>query len=240
MKIQFQASSKETELLFDKPKPAVQCLPDWYKDMPTFMDGESIAGLSSTSNAVSNFTAKGCSPFLDALSAGYIFELPFDIEFRRNRENLINVRWATNIDLIGGHAPEQAPGLPTPIGGSDTILKWKMGWRIITPKGWSTLFIHPMNRHDLPFRVLSGIVDTDVYPLEVQIPFQMLNTLEKDIYVMPKGTPICQAVPIKRENWESVDILPFNEDEFNKSIFDLKSKIVRSYKSNFWNKKRYQ
>lgn len=239
MKVKFQAANKESEILFDQPKPAVQCLPDWYKDMPTYMDNENMSGLSSVSTAVSNLTAKGCSPLLDALSAGYMFELPFDIEFRRNREGMMNIRWATNIDLLGTHAPEQAPGLPTPMGGSDTLLKWKMGWRIITPKGWSTLFVHPLNRHDLPFRVLSGIVDTDVYPLEVQIPFQMLNTIEKPIYVMPKGTPICQAIPIKRETWESEGTVPFDEDEFSKAAFDLKSKIVRSYKTKFWQKKRY-
>lgn len=240
MKIGFQPASKDHGTLFDMPKPAVQVLPNWYKDMPTYMDNESTPGLSSVSNAVSNLTAKGCSPLLDALSAGYMFELPFDIEFRRNPQGNINVRWAAPADLLGTHAPEQAPGLPTPFGGNDTLLKWKMGWRMITPEGWSTLFTHPINRHDLPFRVLSGVVDTDKYPLEVQIPFQLLNTLEKDIYVMEKGTPICQAIPIKREDWKAEEFVPFNEDEYNKSVFDLKSKIVRSYKTKFWQKKVYQ
>lgn len=240
MKINFQPANKESAILFEMPKPAVQKLPNWYKEMPTYMDNESAPGLSSTTNAVSNFTAKGCSPFLDAMSAGYIFELPFDIEFRKNRDGAVNIRWAAPVDLLGTHAPEQAPGLPVPFGGNETILKWKMGWRMITPDGWSTLFTHPINRHDLPFRVLSGIVDTDTYPLEVQIPFQMLNTIEKNIFIMEKGTPICQAIPIKREDWQSGQFVEFNEDEYLKSVFELKSKIVRSYKTKFWNKKRYQ
>lgn len=239
MKIEFQPASNEVQSLFEMPRPASQCLPKWYRDMPTYMDNEKTAGLSSSSNVVSNFTAKGCSPLLDALSAGYIFELPFDIEFRRNRNGAMNIRWATNMDFVSGHAPEQAPGLPTPFNGSDTILKWNVGWRVSTPKGYSTLFTHPLNRHDLPFRVISGIVDTDIYPLEVQIPFQMLNEINESIFILEKGTPLVQVIPIKRDDWQS-SLLPFNQEERDKSIFKLKSKVVRSYKSQFWVKKRYQ
>jgi hypothetical protein len=240
MKIQFEPFDKEAELLFEMPKPAVQVLPKWYKDMPTYMDGENQAGLSSTSVAVSNLTAKGCSPLLDALSAGYMFELPCDLEFRKNERGELGIRWATNINLISGHGPDQAPGLPTPVGGSDTLLKWRPGWRIITPPGWSTLFVHPLNRHDLPFRLLSGVVDTDTYPLGVEFPFQLLHTIDTNIFIMEKGTPICQAIPIKREDWESGEFIPFDEDANRKAGFDLKSTIVRSYKKKFWHKKRYQ
>lgn len=239
MKIKFEPFNEEIGTLFEMPKPALQAIPDWYKDMPTYMDGESEAGLSKTSIAVSNLTAKGCSPFLDALSTGYIFELPFDIEFRKNERGEIGVRWATNIDLISGHGSDQAPGLPTPMGGFPTILKWRPGWRIITPNGWSTLFTHPLNRHDLPFRVLSGVVDTDKYELGVEFPFQLLNTLDKDILIMKKGTPICQAIPIKREDWQS-EFKQFDEVANKKAAFELKSTINRSYKNKFWQKKRYQ
>lgn len=240
MNIQFEPFDKEAELLFDMPRPAIQVLPRWYKDMPTYMDGESNPGLSKSGVAVSNFTAKGCSPLLDALGAGYMFELPFDIEFRRNERGEIGVRWATNINLISGHGPDQAPGLPSPVGGYPTLLKWRPGWRIITPPGWSTLFTHPLNRHDLPFRVLSGVVDTDSYPLGVEFPFQILNTLEKDIVILEKGTPICQAIPIKREDWQAGELKPFDEDEHKKAGFDLKATIFKSYKRKFWHKKRYQ
>lgn len=239
MKIEFQPTSREMQAVFPPPRPASQCLPTWYKEMPTYMDGDKSAGLSSTSNAVSNLTAKGCSPLLDGLSAGYMFELPFDIEFRRDRNGAVNIRWATNIDYISGHTKEQAPTLPTPFNGSDMILKWNLGWRIITPKGWSMLYTHPLNRHDLPFRIMSGIVDTDRYPLEVSIPFQMLNVIEDPIFIIEKGTPICQAIPIKREDWVS-SLKDFNEDERARNIFKLKSKVARSYKSQFWVKKRYQ
>ena len=238
MKVQFEPFDKEAELLFEMPKPAAKSIPGWYKDMAVHMDGEKTTGLSKTTNVVSNLTLKGCSPFLDALTSGYMFELPFDIEFRRNEEGMINIRWATNVNYIGSHGPDQAPGLPGPVGGSETLLKWRPGWRIITPKGYSALFTHPLNRHDLPFRTFSGVVDTDMYELGVEFPFQLLNNIEEDIFILKKGTPICQVIPFKREDWKSEEV-PFDEDANKKNGFKLKSEIVRSYKRQFWQKKNY-
>ena len=238
MKVQFEPFDKEAELLFEMPKPAAKSIPGWYKDMAVHMDGEKTTGLSKTTNVVSNLTLKGCSPFLDALTSGYMFELPFDIEFRRNEEGMINIRWATNVNYIGSHGPDQAPGLPGPVGGSETLLKWRPGWRIITPKGYSALFTHPLNRHDLPFRTFSGVVDTDMYELGVEFPFQLLNNIEEDIFILKKGTPICQVIPFKREDWKSEEV-PFDEDANKKNGFKLKSEIVRSYKKQFWKKKNY-
>jgi hypothetical protein len=238
VKVKFEPFDKEAELLFEMPRPAAKSIPDWYKNMAVHMDGEKTTGLSKTTNVVSNLTLKGCSPFLDALTSGYTFELPFDIEFRRNEEGMINIRWATNVNYIGSHGPDQAPGLPGPVGGSESLLKWRPGWRIITPKGYSALFTHPLNRHDLPFRTFSGVVDTDMYKLGVEFPFQLLNTIEDDIFILKKGTPICQVIPFKREDWKSEQV-EFDEDANKKNGFKLKSQIVRSYKKQFWQKKNY-
>lgn len=238
MKIYFEAFDKDSEILFNSPVPAVQKIPEWYKNMPTRMDGDMQDGLSKIGVQSSNLTLKGCSPFLDALTSGYIFELPFDVEFRKHRNGSVNIRWATNIDLIGQHGPDQAPGIPSPVDGSSDLLKWRPGWSVITPKGYSCFFTHPINRHDLPFRTFSGVVDTDKYSLGVEFPFQVLNTIKEDIFILEKGTPICQVIPFKRENWQS-EIKEYDEIAARKNSFKLKSKIVRSYKQQFWQKKSY-
>lgn len=238
MKLQFEPFDKEVETLFESPKPAIQVLPEWYKNMPTRMDGDKVDGLSKDGVASSNLTLKGCSPFLDALSSGYIFELPFDLEFRNDPVRGVNIRWATNIDYVGSHGPDQAPGIPTPFGGEPGLLKWRPGWRVITPLGYSCLFTHPLNRHDLPFRTFSGIVETDLYGLGVDFPFQLLSSIKQEIFVLEKGTPIAQVIPFKREDWSS-EVIPFNKEENDKSRFKLKSKLVRSYKQQFWQKKSY-
>lgn len=238
MQLLFEPADKDAELLFERPKPSSQHIPNWYKDMPIHMDGEKITGLNKESVAVSNLTLKGCSPFLDALTSGYMFTLPSDIEFRNHAGKGINIRWATNINLLSSHAEQQAPGLPEPFGGNKDLLKWRPGWRVITPPGYSCLFTHPLNRHDLPFRTFSGIVDTDSYPLGVEFPFQLLRTISEDIFILEAGTPICQVIPFKRDDWKSKAI-PFDEEKNKKDGFKLKSKIVRSYKKQFWYKKNY-
>lgn len=199
-KIKFQPTSIESEIFFDMPKPASEYLPSWYREMNLHLENEEITSLAPDTVASSNLTLKGCMPFLDAISSGYMFVLPFDIEIRKNDYGMVGIRWATNVDFIGQHSLDQAPGLPIPFGASPNILKWKPGWKAITPPGYSCLFTHPMNHLDLPFTVLSGVVDTDTYKLGVEIPFRLLNQ-EKEIVIIEKGTPICQIIPFKRENW---------------------------------------
>lgn len=238
MKIQFEPFDHETEILFERPQPSAKSIPEWYKKMPVHMDNEKITGLSKHGVAATNLTLKGCSPFLDAFTSGYMFVLPFDLEFRNDPVKGVNIRWSTNINFIGTHGPDQTPGIPAPIGGTVNLLKWRPGWRAITPKGYSCLFTHPLNRHDLPFRTFSGVVDTDSYQLGVEFPFQLLNTIKEDIYILEAGTPICQMIPFKREDWKSSQVA-FDEEANKKNVFKLKSKIVRSYKNQFWSKKSY-
>jgi hypothetical protein len=78
-----------------------------------------------------------------------------------------------------------------------------------------------------------------MYELGVEFPFQLLNTIDKDIFILEKGTPICQVIPFKREDWDS-EAVEFDEEANKKNGFKLKSKIVRSYKSQFWQKKTYR
>jgi hypothetical protein len=234
----FEPFSEDAGLLYEKPSPAAEHLPEWYKSMSLHLPGETTTGLSPDGVAVSNLTLKGCMPFLDAMTSGYMFTLPFDIEIRKNDNGQVGLRWATNQNLIGQHGPDQAPGLPIPQGASPNILKWSPGWRMITPPGYSCLFTHPLNRFDLPFATLSGVVDTDSYKLGVEFPFRLLDT-NKDLVILEKGTPICQVIPFRRDDWSS-STTEFDEQENKKQGFLLKGKIIRSYQMQFWKKKSYK
>lgn len=240
MKIEFEPATSDAALVFEMPRPASMSIPRWYKDMPIHMDGEKETGLSDDTILTSNLTLKGCTPFLDALVSGYMFVLPFDLEIRNHRGKGLQIRWAVNdINMIQSHSPDQVPGIPSPYSGMDGVFKWSSGWRMITPRGYSVLYTHPLNRNDLPFRTFSGIVDTDNYPLSVDFPFQFLDKFEKDINIIEKGTPICQAIPFKRDSFVS-EFKEFDARENKKNIVKLKSKIVRSYKNQFWSRKEYR
>lgn len=71
--------------------------------------------------------------------------------------------------------------------------KIKNPWTIITPPGYSCLFVSPLNNSDDRFTILPGIVDTDKYTLEVNFPFVVngdkyptLKTLLKKVLPMFK------------------------------------------------------
>ena len=54
-------------------------------------------------------------------------------------------------------------------------------WTIITPPGWSCLFVSPLNRPNGLFEVIAGIVDTDTYPVPVNFPGMVLGDGEAEI-----------------------------------------------------------
>ncbi len=237
MEINF-TPNENLEYFYPKPKPAIKFLPAWYKSMPKYTDNSKISKLSDTNPGSTNTTLRLCSPFLDSLASGYIIELACDIEVTQTNET-ISARWRFEEEIIDAHPKRQAPDLPKAFEGRyDDIFKFNNIYTIHTPKGYSTLFTHPLNRWDLPFRTFSGVVETDTFPNPVLFPFQFAFKEEKTI-IIEKGTPLVQLIPFKRNNWNST-FGEYNELESNKARFALFSKIVRSYKSQWWIKKTYQ
>lgn len=224
----------------DPPVAATKTVPEWYKNMSPIFDNEKTYGISSSNVLATNTTVKSCSPFMDAIISGYMFTLPLDVEIKRVSKEEVKIFWREPADFVTGHSPNQHPGLPSPFEtkNADTnVLKWSFPYTIKTPPGYSSFFTHPLNRHDLPFRTFSGVVETDIYPGAVQFPFQLCVDVE-DSFIIEKGTPVCQIIPFKRENWES-KIEELSIEESKQAIFKLRSKIVRSYKSQWWRKKTY-
>jgi hypothetical protein len=237
MQIKFYPAFKDADLFYEKPTPAVSAIPDWYKKIPLTFDGDKprIVGDLAT-----NMTAKACSPFLDSLSAGYMFFLPADIQIDKNEDGGLSINWLVDIpDFISSHSAGQTDGISFSDNTPVSALKWRAGWRVSTPKGYSTLFIHPLNRTDLPFYTLSGIVDTDTYRMPTEFPFVFDPRLIEDSLIIPKGTPIVQAIPFKRNDWY-MGFGEFDKKEYKRERFKLRSKISRSYKSMFWQRKVFK
>src|SRR4029077_2309009 len=62
------------------------------------------------------------------------------------------------------------------------------------------LVTHPINRADLPFVSLTGLIDADLYRDNyINFPARWRDPDFRG--VLPKGTPVAQCVPIKREAW---------------------------------------
>ena len=239
MKVKFKPYSKLAEDVLTPPQPAKNFIPQWYKDTPMYIGTDTTPGISHGNRKAANTTIKACSPFLDALTFGYIWCLPVDLEIRKNYEGQpYYFRWRTDGVFLTEHTINQAPLLPKPLGGEQFVMKWMFDFVISTPPGYSTYFTHPLNRHELPFRTFSGVVDTDKFDKPVHFPFQLMD-LHDDINIIKKGTPVVQIIPFKRESWDS-QTERFDELYTKKTTFEHYANIVRSYKERFWSKKSFK
>jgi hypothetical protein len=188
----------ELEAILPPPIPAVQGLPGWFKALPT-----KTVGLV---DEIKMQTVKKCPPFIDAMGYGFLMPLVADLkiengEFSWEREipaGTLNYFSQSPIDF---HDSAQVAG--TPFFDDDRfIVKFNNYWAIETPPGYSLLFTHPLNRIDLPFTTISGIVDTDSFSHGlINFPARWHDADFNG--VLPKGTPVAQCIPIKRENWRA-------------------------------------
>jgi hypothetical protein len=193
-----------------EPKPAAKYVADWFKKIPPTIPEEKGRFNEPT------FTAKKCMPLLDAMSLGYVIPLQGDLGVKTNEDrSSIQVFNPDEIRLAEFHAIKQlgektAPGFPAP------AIKFINRWVVKTAPGWSTLFMPLINSLDEPkhFTCLSGLVDTDTYPKEVNFP-AIWHTPNFDDRLIA-GTPLVLAIPIRRDSILSKPIIrAMTTDEYN-------------------------
>jgi hypothetical protein len=236
-KVDFLPRSHDVEHALPSPKPSIEFFPTWMKAIPflPFPYGEN---------------PKLCPPFMDAFSHGYTQELICDVEISvhgKDEEGNDIIQFDLpqpiidhQIEPIGSRgALKGAKNLmPKFHGFYRSEQHWESIWEPQTPSGYSTLYTHPLNRYDLPFMTMSGIVDTDVYPVHGPIPFLIKEGFTG---LIPAGTPIYQIIFIKRENWKSgrkkfIDSAPL----LRKLIIETKKTFQGGYKKLFWQKKSFE
>ncbi len=168
------------------PQPARRVLPDWLRKMELTQDIQDLG---------EEQTLKSCPPFIDAMAHGFVIPLAADISIEDGR---FSWDWDYEDSPVSFHFPIQARGTPLERDGN-AVIKFLNYWCIETPPGWSILFTHPVNRPELPFQALTGLVDTDTFSeLPVQCPSRWLESSFNG--VLPRGTPIVQCIPILRED----------------------------------------
>jgi hypothetical protein len=186
----------ELEPILPKPVPSVLGLPDWFKTLPqkTF---------SETANQ-DVMTIKKCPPFIDAMTYGFLIPLVADLrvadgEFSWDYDTPAASVSSFSASPIDFHDGAQVEGSPF-FDDDRFIIKFNNFWTIETPPGYSLLFTHPLNRVDLPFTTISGMVDTDRFSNNlINFPARWHDVNFNG--VLPKGTPVAQCVPVKRELW---------------------------------------
>jgi hypothetical protein len=171
--------------------------------------------------------------------SGYSLVTPVDIFISETAEGDLKVGWNSPdefFDFVHERPSESGAKIPRPAGHHPNHLAWRGSWGFKTPRGWSVLVTHPLNRFDLPFTTTSGIIDSDNYSTSGNLPFFIKKGFTG---VIPAGTPIAQLIPIKRESWTAVP-----NDKGLQYLEHLQGETVRtegkSYKKLFWDRKSYE
>jgi len=186
--------------------PAIHGLPKWYKDKNRDLPNARPYEIGYTG------TFKACPAIFDSMTQGYILPLWTDIYVEPAGE-LLNgtpvpqfywregVSSGEGLTLMKAFDLEAIEGMP----GADKtkLTAWKIDspWLLNTPKGYSTLFVAPLNNKDAMFEAISGVIHTDVFSTFINISF--IWTGPPDFKgVLKKGTPMVQMIPFKREEFE--------------------------------------
>jgi hypothetical protein len=202
------------------PVPAISELPGWLKEMPT--------RAFNAINMREEDTIKRCPPFIDAMTSGFLIPLICDLRIENGE-----ISWDNDIppggvltiprSPIGYHDASQVVGSPL-FEPDRYLIKFHNFWSIEAPPGYSLFFTHPVNRFDLPFTTLSGLVDCDRYRdgwIHFPAHWHDINFSG----VLPKGTPVAQCLPVKRNSWVA-DIAPLSAEETQR-VHDLTQELRR-------------
>jgi len=194
------------EPILPRPVPAREALPAWLREMPGEAVSEVLGGEPVR-------TLKHCPPLIDALSLGLLIPLPCDLrvaggEIAWDWEPPVIPDQLFSRAPIGVHVPEQAAGAPF-ADPCHLVIKFLNYWTLEAPEGWQILFTHPMNRPELPFLTLSGLVDADRFTAGF-VHFPALWRLPDWEGLLPAGTPVAQAIPVPRGT-VGADVRSMNE-----------------------------
>lgn len=182
-----------------RPIPARSVLPDWLRKMPSSAHSD-IHGRDIR-------TVKQCPPFVDAMAYGVMILLPCDVAVDHGAFS-----WDWDIPApsteghprapLSFHTASQLAGTPFARAG-DAAIKFNSFWTIECTEGWSLFATHPVNRDDLPFRTITGLVDADrFHDGGINIP---ATWIKPDFNgVLPMGTPVAQCFAVPRDQTELV------------------------------------
>jgi hypothetical protein len=208
-------------------------IPEWFKKIEKFSGGK-LSILPST------ITVKSCAPFMDTFLTGYYIPAPVDLLVQQTIDGPI-ITWNffdadyRETDFVIERNAGMIPTLPIPKGFHSNHFSWSTKQILKVEDGYSLLITHPLNRDDLPFRTMSGIVDAN-YPMNGgKLPFLLQEGFEG---IIKSGTPIAQIIPIKSEPWKlkrNINLLSEAKLARSESL----KYIIGWYKNKYWSRKEY-
>jgi hypothetical protein len=238
-KITFIADSPTVDPSYNHtdPGPIKKTIPDWYlKADRYYKDPSGNTYKDPMGNAMHSW--KSCPVVYDGISAGYCFKTPVDLRFYKDKGiphvEVMDQRFS---NFIQERPP--MPGFQVPYGYHDYHFAWYGEWALRLPKGYTALYVQPINRYDLPFQTTSGFIDSDVVNHFGTVPFFLAKDFEG---ILPAGTPFLQIIPFKREDWESEKEYPDQMTIYNNNVINAeKFRTPKGgvYLNEVWERRKY-
>lgn len=239
--IEFQLP-KDLHGVIPEPKPAMKCIPTWYKKMdsnciPEEENPARSARVIYNGKNIFGGTMKTCPPIRDYLCSGYIVPLWCELHVDNRGDNR-NFAWTLDIseEMIQSHSALQVSGSPLEhYVNSGGIQKLYCPWTFHTPKGYSSLFFSPRYTEN-QIEILPAIVDTDKWH-QVHFPFVFHG--EKSAYNFAAGTPLIQVLPFKRDSW-SMKVSEQDPEEYSKHKKIISVSFSKVYEKVFKQRKVFR
>lgn len=211
-----------------KPFASRKYIPEWFRKLSPKINRE---------DKLENSTIKRCPPFLDAMTTGWIIPLCADIQIETN-DDASGLTWKHNFykPVIESHTHEQVKGNPEE---PKPPMKFLNYWMVKVPKGYSVLFIPPLNRPDPRFECIAGYVDCDQYFEYINFPFFFKQPNFTGI--IEAGTPLVQVIPVKRKaSISKSNIRVFTEDELALRALTRRRRQSHEsyYRDNLWQRNK--
>lgn len=225
-----------------RPAPIGKTIPTWYRQADRFAKDPATNQYAEMPKIGGRIpTWKACPAVFDILGSGYTYRTPCDIEFAEDGAGSIQARILDEQHQNFLLDREPLHQFVVPQGYHARHFAWWADWAVELPEGYSALYMHPLNRFELPFITTNGIVDNDKDHLPGTMPFFFLKGITG---ILPKGTPYAQIIPFKREHWESeIDVSLSAEDiqQKNQANSDKFRKPDGGvYLREVWERRKYQ
>jgi hypothetical protein len=222
----------------DHPEPSSKFIPKWYSDADKYVKDP------NTGEHVTNYDGgkmpsfKACPAMLDIYTTGYMLKTPCDLFFYE-KNGIVEVKTPNGYEDFCASRPPM-PDFISPEGYHLKHFHWYAQWAPELPEGYSAIYLNPINRFDIPFITVAGIIDNDKVTTPGLIPFFLRKGFTG---VVPKGTPYIQIIPFKREDWES-EIKLHNQEEIIQRYKDSADMFRKPggdvYKKNIWSRRKYK
>lgn len=225
--------------VFPPPEPAEKLIPEWYKKTESYYDND-----QTPVNGNQKVTIKKCMAIFDSITSGYFLKAPCDIyiDTTEGRQIIDTPDLPKTIGIVpmtGNHDTKQMDKYPIDTNHFlEQVFRLNMVWVVSTEPGYSTMFMQPQHYSNSPFLAVSAIIDTDTYASEGLFSFFVKKDFKGFI---KKGDPIIQAIPFKRQDFQS-ELVSTQEgaDKIKNQRGFLRTVFNSGYKKSLWSRKIYK